>query len=167
MGKSSISLNVYNDFEQKNNYGAYAAITYTWEKYTASAIAEASNGTYEAGVRSRVRWTARLGSYGYSVTALEGSVPYQLRLRQLSRLGLPGERGCDGDRQECAGYSEVDGAVAFLNGVHFANRIDNSFAVVDTGIPNARVLYENNPIGETDSDGTLLLYRPMRAREEN
>ena len=62
--------------------------------------------------------------------------------------------------------AQVDGAVAFLNGVHFANRIDNSFAVVDTGIPNARVLYENNPIGETDSDGTLLI-PSMRAREEN
>jgi outer membrane usher protein len=62
--------------------------------------------------------------------------------------------------------AEVDGAVAILNGVHFANRIDNSFAVVDTGIPNARVLYENNPIGETDSDGTLLI-PAMQARQEN
>ena len=62
--------------------------------------------------------------------------------------------------------AEVDGAVAFINGVHFANRIGNSFAVVDTGIPNARVLYENNPIGETDSDGTLLI-PSMRAREQN
>ena len=50
--------------------------------------------------------------------------------------------------------------------MHFANRINNSFAVVDTGIPNARVLYENNPIGETDSDGTLLL-TSLRAHDYN
>ncbi len=53
-----------------------------------------------------------------------------------------------------------------MNGVHFANRINNSFAVVDTGIPDTRVLVENIPVGETDSDGKLLLPMLM-ARQEN
>ena len=61
---------------------------------------------------------------------------------------------------------QLDGSIAILNGVHFANRIDNTFAVVDTGIPDARVLYQNNPIGETGPDGTLLI-ASLRAHEYN
>ena len=53
--RSSISLNVYNDFEHKNSYGAYAALTYSWDKSTASAIAEAATAILtRAEVLSRV-----------------------------------------------------------------------------------------------------------------
>ena len=53
--------------------------------------------------------------------------------------------------------AQMDGAIAVVDGVHFANRINNSFAVVNTGIPDTRVLVENLPVGETNSDGKLLL----------
>ena len=62
--------------------------------------------------------------------------------------------------------ASVNGSVAFLNGVHFANRIDNSLLLLTPGIPNARVLYENNPIGETDLEGTLLI-TSLRAHDYN
>jgi len=43
------------------------------------------------------------------------------------------------------------------SGVFFTNRIDDSFAVVDAGAPGVPVLYENRPIGETNSSGKLLV----------
>ncbi len=163
---STVSLNVFNDFEQKNNYGAYAAVTYSWGKYTASAIAEAANSTYGAGGSFSRGLGQEAGSYGYSVTALEGTQPYNSASASYRASAFQASAGVIETGKSAQVTAQVDGAVAILNGVHFANRIDNSFAVVDTGIPNARVLYENNPIGETDSDGTLLI-PSMRARQEN
>ncbi len=163
---STISLNVFNDFEQTNNYGAYAAITYSWGKYTASAIAEASNNTYGAGGSFSRSLGQEQGSYGYSVTALEGPQAYNSASVSYRASAFQAVAGVVETGKTAQVTAQVDGAVAILHGVHFANRIDNSFAVLDTGIPNARVLYENNPIGETDSDGTLLI-PAMRARQEN
>jgi outer membrane usher protein len=164
--RSTISLNMFNDFEQKNNYGAYAAVTYSWGKYTASAIAEASNSAYGAGGSFSRSLGQELGSYGYSVTALEGPQPYNAASAAYRASAFQASASVIETGKTAQVTAQVDGAVAVLNGVHFANHIDNSFAVVDTGIPNARVLYENNPIGETDGDGALLI-PAMRAREEN
>ncbi len=163
---SNISLNVFNDFEQKNNYGAYAALTYTWGKYSASAIAEASSGASGAGGSFTRALDREEGSYGYSVTALEGSTPLHSAAGSYRSSAFTASAGVIQTGKDAQVTAAVDGSVAFLGGVHFSNRIDNSFAVVDTGIPNARVLYGNIPIGETDSSGTLLI-PSLRAREEN
>jgi outer membrane usher protein len=163
---SNISLNVFNDFETKNNYGAYASITYTWGKYSASSIAESSGATYAAGGSFSRSLGQEAGSYGYSVTALEGPQPYNSTSGSYRTSAFQASAGVTETGKSVQVTAQANGAIAFLNGVHFANRIDNSFAVVDTGIPNARVLYENNPIGETDSSGTLLIPN-MRARDNN
>ncbi len=163
---SSISANVFNDFANKDNYGAYASLTYSWGKYSASAIAEAS-GTNEGAGGSFSRALGReTDSYGYSVTALEGPHPLNSANASYRAQNFQASAGVIESGNNVQVTAEAEGAVAFLNGVHFANRIDNSFAVVDTGIPNARVLYENNPVGETNSSGTLLLPY-VRARETN
>ena len=163
---SLISFNVFEDFEQKNSYGAYASLTYSWGKYSASAIAEASNGASGAGGSFARSLDQEAGSYGYSVTALEGPQPYNAASVSYRASAFQATAAVMETGKNVAVTAQMDGAVAFLNGAHLANRIDNAFAVVDTGIPNARVLYENNPIGETDSDGTLLI-PGLRARQEN
>ncbi len=163
---STISLNAFDDFDQRNSYGAYAAVTWSWGKYTASAIAEATNNTYGAGGSLSRSLGQEPGSYGYSVTALEGPQPYNFASAGYRASTFQASAAVIETGKSAQVTAQLDGAVAFLNGVHFANRIDNSFAVVDTGIPNARVLYENNPIGETDSAGILLI-PAMRARQEN
>jgi outer membrane usher protein len=38
-----------------------------------------------------------------------------------------------------------------------SNRIDDAFAVVDAGLPGIEVLYENRPVGKTNSDGKILI----------
>ncbi len=50
------------------------------------------------------------------------------------------------------------GSLAALDGEVFAGRsIQDSFAVVDTGLPHVQVLQENRLIGTTDQDGRLML----------
>jgi outer membrane usher protein len=129
---STISLNVFNDFEQKNNYGAYAAVTYSWGKSTSSAIAEASNSAYGAGGSFSRSLGQEPGSYGYSVTALEGPQPYNAASAAYRAAAFQASAGIIETGKSAQATAQVDGAVAVLNGVHFANRIDNSCAVVDT-----------------------------------
>ena len=164
--RSSISLNVYNDFEHKNSYGAYAVVTYSWDKYSASAIAEASNNSYEAGGSFARALGQEAGSYGYSINALEGPLPANSGSVSYRASAFQASAGVVEEGKSAQVMAQVDGAVAIMNGVYFANRVENSFAVVDTSIPNTRVLVENLPVGETGSDGTLLLPN-LIARQEN
>ena len=164
--RSSLSLNVFNDFEHKNSYGAYAAVTFSWDKYTASAIAESNSNSYEAGGTFARALGQEAGSYGYSVSALEGSTPANSGSVSYRASAFQASAGVVANGKSAQVMAQVDGAVAIMNGVHFANRVDNSFAVVDTGIPDARVLVENIPVGETGPDGTLLL-PTLIARQEN
>ena len=54
--------------------------------------------------------------------------------------------------------AQADGAIALLgSNVFFSNRIDDLFAVVDTGAPGVPVFYENRPYGETNRNGQLLI----------
>ncbi len=163
---STISANVFDDLEQKNSWGAYASVTYTWGKYQASTIAEAGQSGNAAGGSFSRSLDQAAGSYGYSLTSLEGAQPYNSASASYRASAFQATAGVIETGKSVQATAQMDGAVAILHGVHFANRIDNSFAVVDTGIPGARVLYENNPIGETDSGGTLLI-PSMRAREQN
>ncbi len=163
---SNLSLNVFNDFEHKDNYGAYATISYTWGKYTASTIAQANGDNYAAGGSFNRALGQEEGSYGYSLSALEGRQPSNSASASYRAQAFQTSAGVMETGNSVQATAQANGSVAFLNGVHFANRIDNSFAVVDTGIPNARVLYENNPIGTSDSNGALLI-PSMRAHETN
>lgn len=62
---------------------------------------------------------------------------------------------------------QIDGSlVAMGGGVFAANRIDDSFAVVETGVPNVEVSSENRPIGKTDASGRLLVTR-LRSYQDN
>ena len=63
--------------------------------------------------------------------------------------------------------AEVEGAVATLGGgVFFTNRIDDAFAVVQTGVPGIPVFYENRPVGVTNASG-LALITGLRSYQPN
>ncbi|MCU4162086.1 fimbria/pilus outer membrane usher protein [Acidiphilium sp. AL] len=54
--------------------------------------------------------------------------------------------------------AEVRGALSVVDGQVFAsNTINDSFAVVDTGVPKVEVFSENRQVGVTNPDGTILV----------
>ncbi|HEY9343876.1 MAG TPA: fimbria/pilus outer membrane usher protein, partial [Inquilinus sp.] len=62
---------------------------------------------------------------------------------------------------------EIRGSLTYAGGgVFVGQRIDDSFAVVDTGVADVGVTLENRPVGRTDSGGQLLV-RGLRAYEAN
>jgi outer membrane usher protein len=63
--------------------------------------------------------------------------------------------------------AEMEGAVVAMgDGVFLANRIDDSFAVVETGVPGVEVFHENRSIGFTDSEGRALV-TGLRSYQKN
>lgn len=63
--------------------------------------------------------------------------------------------------------AQMDGAVVLAGeGLFFANRITDSFAIVDVGAPEVDVTHENRPVGRTGRNGKLLV-SDLRAFQEN
>ena len=68
------------------------------------------------------------------------------------------EVGATQQARTAQGTAELEGSIAAIGGgVYAANRIDDSFAVVDVGLPDIDVLYENRHIGKTNGSGKLLI----------
>lgn len=163
---SSFSITAFNDFENRNNCGGYASLTFTWDRISAGALAQGGPANSTAGGFVSRAIDMEPGSYGYSVLTQEGTLSTNSASAAYRSSALLLQVGVQQTGTASRVSAEADGSVAIFNGVHFANRINNSFAVVDTGIPGVQVLYENHPAGETDSDGKLLIPL-MRARESN
>ncbi len=68
------------------------------------------------------------------------------------------DAGLDHDGHSIAWRAEQSGALAVIDDSVFASRtIQDSFAVVDTGLPHVNVLQENRPAGTTGATGQVLL----------
>lgn len=67
--------------------------------------------------------------------------------------------GIYGERDGYTHWGEATGSLVLMNGALFtANQINDAFAVVSTGgQADVTVNYENQPVGQTDEDGYLLI----------
>ena len=98
------------------------------------------------------------GSVGWRVRDSEGSTPYRSAAVAYRSSIARTETSISNDRNGTRATAEVEGAIATMgNGVFFANRIDDSFAVIETGVPGVEVSYENRPVAVTDSSGRALV----------
>jgi len=88
----------------------------------------------------------------------EGAVPYRSAAASYRASSAMIQAGVEQSQGSVRGTAQIDGAIATMGrGVFLANRIDDSFAVVDTGKPGVPVFYENRPVGETNGSGQLLV----------
>lgn len=98
------------------------------------------------------------GSWGWRVRDSEGvgaqrsaAVSYRSSFMRTEAAVSQGSNGV-------VATAEMEGAVATMGGgVFFANRIDDAFAVVETGVKDVEVFHENRPAGLTDSSGRALI----------
>jgi len=163
---SNLSLTGFDTFDKSNSWGVVAGLTFHWDKYTAGALEQSANGGSSAGGYLQRSLGSEAGSYGYNIRAQEGynsvnsgAFSYRAQEAQL-------DAGVQQTGKTIQAMASASGSIAIMNGVYFANRIDNSFAIVETGIPGVTVLQDNHPIGETDADGRILI-PSIRAREQN
>lgn len=62
-----------------------------------------------------------------------------------------------GTQSNTAVYGGMRGSVVFMNGLHPSRQIIDSFAVVDTNVPNVPVYLENNLVGNSNEKGVILV----------
>jgi outer membrane usher protein len=158
--QSQVFVTAFADVSNRQNYGAFAGLSIPIgaSSSMSSGATSSKSGTSFTTDASRPL-ASETGSYGWRVRDSEGAVASRSAAASYRSSVATVQAGVEQSMGTAIrGVAQVDGAVAAMgSGVFFTNRIDDSFAVVDAGTPGVPVLYENRPIGETNSSGKLLV----------
>jgi outer membrane usher protein len=158
--QSQLFATSFADVSDRRNYGVFAGISIPIGAGSSVSTGATSSrsGTSLTTDASRPLGS-ETGSYGARVRDSEGAVPYRSASGSYRAPAATIEAGVEQSQGKVVrGMGQVDGAVAAIGGsVFFSNRIDDAFAVVDTGAPGVPVYHENRPVGETNSRGQLLV----------
>ncbi|HEY6258130.1 MAG TPA: fimbria/pilus outer membrane usher protein [Xanthobacteraceae bacterium] len=158
--QTQIFVTAFADVSNRQNYGAFAGISMPiGESGSISSGATSSKSGTSLTTDASRPLGPQPGSYGWRVRDSEGAVAARSAAASYRSSVATVQAGVEQSHGNVVtGVAQVDGAVTAMGGGFFAsNRIDDSFAVVDTGTPGVPVLYENRPIGETNSSGKLLV----------
>jgi outer membrane usher protein len=156
---ASVFVTAFADVTGDRNYGIFAGISFPFgdNGSISTGATNSPSGTSYTTDASRPL-AQQSGSYGWRVRDSEGAVPDRYASASYRSTYGVAQAGVEQTQGNVRGTVQVDGAIATLGTkAFFANKIDDSFAVVDTGTPGVPVYYENRPIGETDSRGQLLV----------
>jgi len=156
---ASLHVTAFTDLANRKNSGIFAGLSFPLgEQISASSGANHSAGRTNGYVDIAKTMQPEPGSYGWRVRDAEGASPYRnaSATYRSSIAQVGGEIRQFGST--VGGTLQAQGAVAAIGGgVFLSNRIDDAFAVVDAGLPSIEVLYENRPVGKTNSDGKILI----------
>jgi outer membrane usher protein len=165
----SFYLSGFADLQDKSNLGIFAGVSFqlgadTYVSTGASTTGkdfDVSTEVVRPPSTEETSWGWRLrdregSSGGNRAAAVQGRTKYGEAEASIEQAG-----------NGVAGSATVTGSVVVADGSVFAaNRIDDSFAVVDAGAPDVDVLFENRPVGKTGSNGKLLVTK-LRSHEKN
>ena len=163
-GHMAVYATVFRDFGEKKGTHVMVGLTLPLgHRTSASVSAQASSGSRFGQVEVD-RPAVVPGEWGFRAFASGsgggnrgmsdhefGQVTYKSGFGQVFA-------GLDQVAGHTTAQAEVQGALAFVDhGLFASNRIDDSFAIVDTGTPGIGVRQENREVGRTDSHGRLLV----------
>lgn len=157
--KLSVYASGFTDLGDTGSSGAFLGLSMPLgTDYTAGGSASLTGGSAAAIASLTRTGSGEIGGYGWRLAHGEGDMRYTdaaAAYRAPAAL-LQATAIQHGDN---ASFSlAADGAaVAAGGGLFLANRIDDAFAVVDTGMPGVPVRVENRLAGTTGSNGKLLV----------
>ena len=166
--KLQLFATAFQDLERDGSYGLFAGLSFSLgdDIQTSTSVSQtAERNVATADIVKAER--AVVGDYGWRVQLADGrdSVQSAGASYRASFGRLEGTASYASGRYRAT--AEIDGAIALgSGGVFFTNRIDDAFAVVETGAPDVEVKLENRPVGRTDSAGRLLV-PGLNAYQEN
>jgi outer membrane usher protein len=170
IGKSvSLSVNAFADLMKRKDAGIFVGLSMPLGDTVHASVGGVSNSTglYATADASKPLGVEP-GSYGWRVRNIQGkdssyrtgAASYR---SEYGRAEVAGEQFGRGYRVS----GEVEGSVATMGGgVFLANRIDDSFAVVDVGAPGVEVFHENRSVGRTGASGRILV-PSLRSHQRN
>jgi outer membrane usher protein len=136
-------------------------------KATVSTSVSGGSGGTSVNVEASKPLDVKPGSIGWRIRDSEFGPPQRAAAASYRATFARADAGVYQDRNGVHATAEVEGAVATVGGgVFFANRIDDAFAVVETGVPGIPVFFENRPVGVTNSSG-LALIPTLRSYQPN
>ena len=156
---ATVHVTAFTDLADRKNSGIFAGLSVPLGEQISGSGGVSSNGGRTNGyVDVAKTMQPEPGSYGWRVRDAEGSNPYRNASAsyRASVAQFGGEVRQVGS--SVGGSLQAQGAVAVIDGgVFLSNRIDDAFAVVDAGLADIEVLYENRPVGKTNGAGKILI----------
>jgi outer membrane usher protein len=159
LNSADLYLTGYQSFDGSGDAGVVVGLTRRFGDISASAGASVDRsgriGTLDVSKAASLEpgsfgWRLHGGISGHNTDWLAGGA-YRSRVARFAGQ-------VHGTSDSVAASGEISGSVvAMRGGMFFANRIDDSFAVVDAGVPDVMVYSQNRPVGKTDSRGMLLV----------
>ena len=158
-GVASFYATGFMDLRQSRNYGVGIGISFTLGGSTSVSVGSTLDGGHSTYSVDAAKSAVEPNDYGYRLQDSEGAAVHRMAAGEFfSRWGrVSGE--VDQSPGQIAGRAGARGSVVWADGGLFAgDQINDSFAVVHTGeVADVPVLYQNRPVGSTDSDGQLLV----------
>jgi outer membrane usher protein len=165
----SFYLSGFADLEDKSNLGVFAGVSFQLDADTyASTGASATKDSFDVSAEIVRPATSEETSWGWRLRDREGTSGGNRAAAVQGRTKYgEAEASIEHHDDGLAASASVSGSLVMADGSIFAaNRIDDSFAVVDAGAPNVDVLFENRPVGKTGRNGKLLVTK-LRSHEKN
>jgi len=156
---ASFYATAFKDLHDGHNFGVTFGVSIPLGKSASASV----GGSVENGRPDTELTVAKpalvANDYGYRVQDVEGLTP--VRSAQGEYLSPWGRvtAGVSEMATEHAVQAGASGSLVLADGHPFAgDQVNDSFAIVSTGgIPGVPVLYENRPVGVTDSSGHLMV----------
>jgi outer membrane usher protein len=158
---ASFSVNAFADLEGKDA-GVFAGLSLPLGETAQASMGGVSNrnGAYATADASKPLGI-KPGDYGWRVRAVQGKdeeSSYRSAGGAYRSSVGKAEASVEQFGQGWRVSAEAEGAlVAVPDGVFASNRIDDSFAVVNVGVPDVEVFHENRLVGRTGSSGAVLV----------
>ncbi len=165
---ASLSLSAYSNLDSGVDAGMYVNLSFpVGERIMASTSFNAGADYTEFDTTLSKFADHKPGSVGWSLSHKNGKSP-----RRHATLNYYGNKSSTQlelhqNESKFRASAYVSGAiVGTTSGIFFSNRIDDAFAIVETGTPDIPVFLANNQVGMTNRFGNLLV-PGLASYEEN
>jgi outer membrane usher protein len=159
LGNVSFFATAFRDFASNGSTGVFVGLTIPLGSRSSLSTSAESVSGIKTGQIQAVQSANTIGDWGYNVLGAVNHPNHEFAEVSYKSPWALVFAGVDQLGGHTTLQTEARGALSFVDsGLFASNRIDDSFAVVDTnGIEGIRVRQENRDVARTDADGQLLV----------
>ena len=169
VGPGTLFVTGFADLSSQRSRGVYAGLSMPFglDRQVSAGVSWDASSRAIFSTEAQKPQPLEDNTYGYRLRDLEGRTPYHAAA--ASFRSAYGQIAAQVENQggQTTGTAQIDGSLALMGGGFFiGNRVESSFAVVDTGKAGVPVLQDNRVIGTTNGGGKLLVTN-LRPYEPN
>lgn len=167
MGNISAYATAYHEFADRGGNGLMLGLTIPLGSRSSVGADIGYNASGISGQVQSQQSAPSIGDWGYQAFVSGGGTPHEFGELEYNTRYSTYTAGVDQNGGETAFRLQAQGAFSLVEGTFFgSNTIPDSFAIVETGLPDIHVLNENRDAGTTNYRG-MLIVPDLRAFEIN